>query len=220
MEDAIRRSVLKENIIQQPYFESYVCLDIETTSRPANRIIEVGAVLVVRGRPVRTFTRLVDPGIRIPREIARLTCIDDRMVRGRRNIWQILPELRDFIGDRIIVGHDLIANDMKNLISAGQACGINFDNQVFDTLHFARRFLEGTCGLSHLTELLAVPWEGRHRAVNDARANMEVFEKLKILYYMMDREGIRLNEREITRVARNPESYMGIQDKFRFSYEG
>lgn len=218
MEDAIRKSVQKDQIIQHPFFDSYVCLDIETTSRPANRIIEIGAVLVVRGRPAKTFTRLVDPGIRIPREIAQLTGIDDRMVRGRRNIWQILPELKDFIGDRILVGHDLIANDMKNLISVGNACGIDFENQVFDTLHFARRFLQGTCGLSHLTDLLAVPWEGRHRAANDARANMEVFEKLKILYYMMDREGIQLNDREITKVARNPESYLGIQDKFRFSY--
>lgn len=218
MEDAVRRSVQKENIIHHPFFDSYVCLDIETTSRPMNRIIEIGAVLVVRGRPAKNFSRLVDPGIPIPREIAKLTGIDDRMVNGRRNIWQILPELKAFVGDRILVGHDVISNDMKNLISAGQTCGVSFDNQVFDTLHFARRFLKGTCGLSHLTELLAVPWEGRHRAGNDAQATMEVFEKLKILWYMMDREGIQLNDKEITKVARNPESYLGIQDKFRFSY--
>ncbi len=218
MEDAVRKTVRKENIIRHPFFDTYICLDIETTSRPMNRIIDIGAVLVVRGRPEKVFTRLIDPGIRIPREIVQLTGITDRMVSGRRNIWHILPELKEFIGDRIIVGHDLINNDMKNLISAGNACGIDFENQVFDTLQFARRFMPGTCGLSHLTEMLSVPWEGRHRAANDARANMEVFEKLKILFYMADREGIRLDEHEIAKVARNPESYMGIHDKVRFSY--
>ncbi len=218
MENAIKKHVRKENIINHPYFDSYVCLDIETTSRPLNRIIEIGAVLVIHGRTEKVYTRLVNPGVRIPREIIQLTGINDRMVAGRRNIWQILPELKDFVGDRIIVGHDLINNDMKNLISAGNSCGIQFDNQVFDTLKFAREFMPGTCGLSNLTDILSVPWEGRHRAANDARANMEVFEKLKILYYMQTKEGIRLNEKEITKVARNPESYLGIQDKFRFSY--
>lgn len=217
MENPLTRQVRKENIIDHPYFDSYVCLDIETT-RPGNRIIEIGAVLVIHGRPEKTFTRLVDPGIRIPREITQLTGITDAMVKGRRNIWQILPEVRDFVGERVIVGHDLILNDMRNLISVGSACGIAFDNQIFDTLKFARTFLPGTCGLAHLTELLAVPWNGRHRAVNDARATMEVFEKLKILYYLMTREGILLNDHEITKVARNPEGYLGIQDKFRFSY--
>lgn len=209
--------VRKENIKDHPFFDSYVCLDIETTARPMNRIIEIGAVLVMRGRVEKVYSRLVNPGIHIPREIIQLTGITDRMVTGRRNIWQILPELKEFIGDHIIVGHDLINNDMKNLMSVGSACGISFDNQVFDTLKFAREFMPGTCGLSHLTDLLSVPWDGRHRAANDARANLEVFEKLKILYYMMTREGIRLNEKEIAKVARNPENYLGIQDKYRFS---
>lgn len=216
MEDAIGKSVRKENILEHPFFDTYVCLDIETTSRPMNRIIEIGAVLVVKGRPEKTFKRLVDPGIRIPREIVQLTGITDRMVKGRRRIWQILPELKDFIGDRIIIGHDLINNDMKNLISVGNASGINFENQVFDTLQFALSFMPGTCGLSRLTDILEVPWEGRHRAANDALANMEVFEKLKILYYMAKGEGINLNEHEIAKVARNPHKYMGIQDKFNF----
>ncbi|KAF5078723.1 3'-5' exonuclease [Proteiniclasticum sp. QWL-01] len=218
MEDTIRKTVRKENIVSHPFFDTYVCLDIETTSRPMNRIIEIGAVLVVKGRKERVYTRLVNPGIRIPREIVQLTGISDKMVSGRRSIWQVLPELKQFVGERIIVGHDLINNDMKNLLQVGQAMGISFDNQVFDTLHFARRFMPGTCGLSHLTEILQIPWEGRHRAANDAQANMEVFEKLKILYYLMDREGIRLNEKEIAKVAHNTEAYLGVQDKFRFSY--
>ncbi|MFZ2258621.1 MAG: 3'-5' exonuclease [Clostridiaceae bacterium] len=218
MENSLPKQVRKGKSQDHPYFDSYVCLDIETTARPMNRIIEIGAVLVIRGRIEKVFTRLVNPGIHIPREIIQLTGITDRMVTGRRNIWQILPELKDFVGDYIIVGHDLVNNDMKNLMSAGNACGISFDNPVFDTLKFAREFMPGTCGLSHLTDLLCVPWDGRHRATNDARANLEVFEKLKILYYLLTREGIGLNEKEIAKVARNPEKYVGIQDKYRFSY--
>ena len=158
MEDAVNNMVHKENILFYPFFDTYVCLDIETTSRPMNRIIEIGAVLVVKGRLEKT------------------------------------------------------------LISVGNHCGVDFDNQVFDTLEFALGFMPGTCGLSNLTDILDVPWEGRHRAHNDARATMEVFEKLKILFYMAEGEGIRLNEHEIAKVARNPEYYAGVQEKFRFSF--
>lgn len=217
MEHALTRPSGKGKRSKHPFFDTYVCLDIETTSRPTSRIIEIGAVLVIRGREMKAFNRLVDPGISIPRDIVQLTGITDRMVDGRRNIWRILPELKEFVGDRIIVGHDLINNDMKNLNRAGEVAGICFDNQVFDTLEFARKFMPGTCGLDHLTDVLGVPWEGRHRAGNDARANMEVFEKLKILYYMKTREDIDIDAQEIASVARNPESYAGIRDKIRFS---
>ena len=49
MEELVR-VLRKDRIIEDPYFDTYVCLDIETTSRPANRIIEIGAVKVIRGR--------------------------------------------------------------------------------------------------------------------------------------------------------------------------
>ncbi|PKK40600.1 hypothetical protein ABB02_00134 [Clostridiaceae bacterium JG1575] len=210
---------LRQNgpILTNPYFDTYVCLDIETTSRPANRIIEVGAVLVVRGRPQKIYTRLVDPGLRIPPPIVRLTGITDQMVSGRRNIFQILPELKKFIGDRILVGHDLIQNDMKNLRSVGERCGVEFDNPVFDTLMFSRSFINGTCGLSHLTELLGVPWEVRHRAASDAEATREVFEKLKVLHCLMKEEKYSLNEGEIHKVAQNVQRYLGILDKFQYA---
>lgn len=124
MEELVR-VLRKDRIIEDPYFDTYVCLDIETTSRPANRIIEIGAVKVIRGRVSKVYTRLVDPGMKIPREITRLTGITDSMVSGRRNIWQVLPELKEFIGSHIIVGHDVIQNDMKNLIAVGAPAELN-----------------------------------------------------------------------------------------------
>lgn len=217
MEELVR-VLRKDRIIEDPYFDTYVCLDIETTSRPANRVIEIGAVKVIRGRVSRVYTRLVDPGMKIPREITKLTGITDSMVSGRRNIWQVLPELKEFIGSHIIVGHDVIQNDMKNLIAVGGACGIEFDNPVFDTLHFSREFIQGTCGLGSLCELLWVNWEGRHRAANDAMANQEVFEKLKTIHFMVNNENIHLSPKEITRIAKNHGAYSGLNLKFQTAY--
>ncbi len=213
MEELVRVQ-RKEKVVTNPYFDTYVCLDIETTSRPANRIIEIGAVKVIRGKVAKVYTRLVDPKMKIPREIVRLTGITDAMVSGRRTIWQVLPELKEFMGDHVIVGHDLINNDMKNLISVGNSCGIEFDNPVFDTLNFSREFIDGSCGLGKLTELLWVNWEGRHRAANDALATSEVFEKLKTIYHMTTNESIKLTPKEITKIARNHDSYSGLTLKF------
>lgn len=213
MEKPIIR-VTRDQKVTDPYFDSYVCLDIETTSRPANRIIEVAAVKVIRGRIVKEFRRLVDPGIKIPKDIVKLTGITDSMVKGRRNIWQVLPELKNFIGDEILVGHDIINNDMKNLLTCANNLRMDFNNPVFDTFTFSKTFMDGTCGLSALCETLLVPWEQRHRALSDAKANMEVFEKLKIIYYMLENEGINLTDREMAKIVRNPQFYAGVTEKF------
>lgn len=207
----------REHIVTKPNFDTYVCLDLETTSRPRNRIIEIGAVLVVNGRVKKSFKKLVDPGIHIPNEITRLTGITNSMVSGRRSIWQILPELKEFVGDRIIIGHDIIRNDMKILIQTAERCGIEFDNPLFDTLAFSRTLFPGNCGLGEMTELLEVPWETRHRAYHDAYANMEVFEKLKLIYIMSESEGIHLGRKEIARIARHPERYVGVSEKYLYS---
>lgn len=214
MEKALITRVTKDQKITDPYFDSYVCLDIETTSRPLNRIIEVAAVKVIKGRIVKEFRRLVDPGVKIPKDIVKLTGITDSMVRGRRSIWQVLPEFKNFIGDSILVGHDIITNDMRNLLSCAATIRMDFQNPVFDTLIFSKTFMRGTCGLSNLCETLMVPWEQRHRALSDCKANQEVFEKLKIIYYMIENEGINLNDREMAKIVQNPHMYQGVTEKF------
>ena len=77
---------MKEMVVNsknQSLEDSYVVFDLETTgfSPHQNKIIEIGAVKVVKGEVVDTFSEFVNPQVPIPYQIENLTGINDRMVR-------------------------------------------------------------------------------------------------------------------------------------------
>ena len=61
---------------------SYICFDLETTGLSAanNKIIEIGAVRIVNGKIEDEFCTLVNPGIKIPRKIIKITGINNEMI--------------------------------------------------------------------------------------------------------------------------------------------
>ena len=65
--------------------ESYVAVDLEMTGLHAktDRILEIGAVKVEKGKCSSVFHRMVDPKIKVPIQITELTGITDEMSRLR-----------------------------------------------------------------------------------------------------------------------------------------
>ena len=59
-----------------------VCIDLETTGgHPSrNRIIEIGLIEIDRDGEERTWSTLVNPGVRIPSQIEAFTGISNEMV--------------------------------------------------------------------------------------------------------------------------------------------
>ena len=57
----------------------FVVLDFETTGLSPTlgaRVIEVSAREIIDGRAGQEFSTLVDPGVRVPREVTQITGID------------------------------------------------------------------------------------------------------------------------------------------------
>ena len=77
--------------------ERYVVLDLEMTGLNPKRdkILEIGAARVENGKLVQQYETFVNPGIKIPEVVRKLTGITDEMVKEAPRTEEILE---DFIG--------------------------------------------------------------------------------------------------------------------------
>jgi len=162
---------------------TFVVLDLETTgASPATcAITEVGAVKVRGGELLGTFQTLVNPGVAIPPSITVLTGITQAMVVPAPRIAAVLEPFAGFVGDAVIVGHN-VAFDLRFLRAAMDEHGYpRFANTVVDTCALARRLVRDevpNCKLSTLADLFRVGRKPTHRALDDAWATMEVLHAL------------------------------------------
>ncbi len=164
-----------------PLHEVTFCvLDLETTgATPAScEITEVGAVKYVGGELVGTFDTLVNPDAPIPPTITVLTGITQAMVIDAPRIAEVLPALLEFIGNAVIVGHN-VRFDMSFLTAAAERLGYGkLPNPTSDTLGLARRLLRSEVRRLNLSSLAAhfrSPVTPNHRAMADAQATAHVF---------------------------------------------
>ena len=96
--------------VRQVHKMDYTVLDLEMTGLAPKRdkVIEIGAVRVRNGEIADTYGTLVRPGMSIPETVVQLTGITDEMVALGKEENVAMQELLQFIGDDILVGHNLI----------------------------------------------------------------------------------------------------------------
>lgn len=165
------------------YIPDYVVFDLETTGTSTNQdaIIEISAVRVLRGKVADTFSSLVNPQRPIPYYATQVNGITDDMVAGEPVLEQILPEFDTFIGDAVLVGHNIHSFDMKFIWNAAERLyDRTFQNDYIDTLSMARQCLPQLARhrLVDLASYYQISTQGAHRALNDCLMNQQCFEKM------------------------------------------
>ena len=122
--------------------DDYIALDLETTglNPKLDKIIEIGAVRVRKGRTEDTFHSLVNPGRAVEERVSELTGIDDGMLAGAPDMGQLLKPLLAFIGGDILIGHRILF-DYSFLKKEAVNQGVSFEKEGIDTLKLARKFL-------------------------------------------------------------------------------
>ena len=170
--------------LSTPLFDVPFCtLDLETTGGSPNNceITEVGAVKHRGGSQIGTFQTLVDPGMEIPPSITVLTGITQAMVVDAPRIEEVLPALLEFIGDSVVVGHN-VRFDLRFLNAAAERLGYGaLPNKWVDTAALSRRLIRPEVRNLKLRTLAAhfrSPVTPNHRALEDARATAHVFHAL------------------------------------------
>jgi DNA polymerase-3 subunit epsilon/ATP-dependent DNA helicase DinG len=157
--------------------QTIVALDLETTGLDPQRdaIIEVGVVKFKGDRIEAEYSTLVNPGRPIPNNITQLTNINDAMVAKAPRINQVLPEIEDFVGESTVLGHNV-----KFDLSFLQARKILRYNDVADTYNLASALLPaaGRYNLGALAKELSILLPATHRALDDARVTVAVYQAL------------------------------------------
>ena len=174
---------LKEIVVDsknQSLSGSYVVFDLETTgfSPTLNRIIEIGAVKIVEGQVVDTFSEFVNPEVRIPYNIEKLTGINDRMVMDAPTIDSVLPTFLEFCEGSVMVAHNADF-DMSFIIANAKKLNLPHTYTALDTVALARVLMPqlGNFKLNTVAKRLNISLENHHRAVDDATATGEIFLK-------------------------------------------
>ncbi len=165
------------------YVPDYTVFDLETTGVSCSRdeIIEISAVKVKKGEIADTYSTLVNPGRAIPFQATAVNGITDEMVSGAPYLEEALDGFLKFIGDSVLVGHNIQSFDMKLIYQASERIfGRTVPNDFIDTLYMARRCLPelGHHRLTDLAQHFGISSAGAHRALNDCIMNQRCFEEM------------------------------------------
>lgn len=162
----------------------FVVVDLETSGGSpfaGAGITEIGAVKVCGGKVIGEFQSLTNPGTPIPDYITELTGISSAMLQDSPSIESILPTLFEFLGSpqaNILVAHNA-GFDLGFLKAAAAQHSYRWPRyKVLDTVALARAILSKDdvqdCKLSTLSTYFGAATSPNHRALDDARATVDV----------------------------------------------
>lgn len=165
------------------YVRDYVVFDLETTGVDPRKdvIIEISAVRVGEGKILGEYSTLVNPGRHIPASATAVNGITDGMVADAPDIGAAIGGFLEFIGDSILVGHNIHTFDMNFAYDAALgALGKELGNDYIDTLYMARRCLPRLSHykLTDISEYFHINTEGAHRALKDCMMNQQCYEEM------------------------------------------
>lgn len=165
--------------------DSYVCLDLETTGLDPkkDKIIEIGAVRVKDGEIDAMLETFINPGRALDERITELTGIVDEQLGDAPDISEMLPELLDFIGEDVLLGHSVLF-DYSFVKRAAVNEKLTFEKNGIDTLKLARKFLPDleSRSLEFLCRHFGIE-HSAHRAIADAKATSVLYKRLAELFY-------------------------------------
>jgi len=167
---------------------TFVVIDLETTGGAPHigaAITEIGAVKVKGGKTLGEFETFVNPGHPIPAYISELTSITDKMVSAAPSIQSLLPELFEFLGDHqetVLVAQNA-PFDLSFLKHYSREYNFLWPQfPVLDTAIIARKVLTRdevpNCRLGTLAQFFGTTTTPNHRALDDARATVDVLHGL------------------------------------------
>lgn len=155
----------------------FVCLDLETTGLNPHddQIIEVAIILFNHEKILDEWSSLVKPPIPIPAFTTHLTGITNEMVSNAPGLKEITEQIKEKLGSYPIMGH-FIPFDIGFL----KAKGFNLANQPLDSCQLAQSLMakETSYSLEVLCQKLGITQVNAHRALDDVKANIELFWRL------------------------------------------
>jgi len=167
-----------------------ICFDLETTGldKYNDEIIEISMIKFDEKtfKILEKFSTLINPETKIPSIISNITNIFDEDVQDAPILDDIKKDILDFIWELPLLWHNTFF-DRGFLIEKW----INIsDNIVVDTFFLANIlcFNEISLNLEMLCKAFKMPFSWAHRAENDAKMTIKLFEKLKNKFKLLNKK--------------------------------
>lgn len=181
----------------------FVVFDCETTGLDyrKNQIIELAGQKVKDGEVIEEFHILLNPSCPVE-DGAYATHGLSNLFLAQEGLDPIteLPKFKDFVGDAVLVGHNILTFDLPFLNSELRRVGAStLQNLVVDTLIMARKLLPQLTNhkLTTVASHFKVDSKGAHRAMVDVAMNRIVFQKMLEQYLRV------LQEEDMMKKAQN-----------------
>ncbi len=161
---------------------AFIAFDTETTGLdPAlGKIVEIGAVKFDRRGIVARYNVLINPEMPMPEEAGKVNGMTDEMLKDKPLIAAVFPDFFDFIGMGVLVAHNA-PFDINYVNAELKRVGKPpLTNKVVDTRIFAKEVFPGlsSYALQDLAVQFGIMALEAHRAEDDARVCMELFEQI------------------------------------------
>ena len=161
----------------------FTVFDLETSGlNPENdEILEIAA-LKLKGKDIAgRFEALVQPTKAISLEVEKVHGLNEifLLVNGR-SIKDVLSDFIDFIGDSIIVGHNIKEFDWLFVLNQLKKLSLpTSSNKLIDTLELSRKLINlPKYNLSEVAKYFNFEHNGAHRAMPDVEVNAKIFIEL------------------------------------------
>jgi DNA polymerase-3 subunit epsilon len=158
-----------------------VLLDCETTGGKASRdrLTEIALIKVENGEVTERWQTLINPGVRIPPWISKITGIDDAMVANAPSFDEIAETLQAKLAGCVLVAHNA-RFDYSFIRQSFARCGIDFLSKTLCSVRLSRSLYpqHKRHGLDHIIKRLGVNVSSRHRAMDDTKVIEQFFQQI------------------------------------------
>ena len=162
---------------------NFVVVDLETTGLDPtyNHIIEIACLRVENLQITDSYSSLVHYSGDLDSFITELSGITSEMLQEQPKLQEILPIVKAFIGDSLIVGHNVNFDINFLYDSFERHMGEKLENSFVDTMRLSRRILPELKHhrLSDIVQHYNIGSEAEHRALGDCKLTFECYLKLR-----------------------------------------
>ncbi len=159
----------------------YAILDIETTGGAYDEegITEIAIYRFDGHQIVDQFISLINPERPIQPFVAKLTGINNKMLRNAPKFYEVAKRILEITEDAVLVAHNAVF-DYRMLKTEFRRLGYDYQRKNICTVEIAQKLLpnEESFKLGKLVRSLGIPMSDRHRANGDALATVELFKVL------------------------------------------
>jgi len=157
--------------VQTPDFPPLAFVDIETTggNSDRDRITEV-AIITLQDGQLFKWSRLINPGVFIPRNIQILTGIDPSLVENEPPFSEIAREIYEQLEGKVFIAHNA-RFDYGFLKASFKRCDLDLRVRVLCTVKLSRLLFpeQARHNLDTIIATHGITVSARHRAMGDAQ---------------------------------------------------